>query len=448
MKRRILKTIVAMFIMTAITVTPQLSYNVKGEELHETKSISNIDLKDLKIEKELDFGDAGTDHKERQTRSGDLVAGTVSDYLGATDAYIIYPVSLNSGQYFQAQLAVPNDSNIDYDFYLLDANGSILASGDSETYINGIYGTLPEALGYIASTTATYYIYVISALGGSSTVPFTLDYSICTSYDTLESDESYHEMVIAGSIGNNGYTTSSRNLNSPVDNDWYDFIVPANAGYDQLIIEANTSSANTCKVELYQNVSSNNWYQMRLISNGIPYTLSAGEYYLRISNQLSMEDFDDNDIQNYTLSIRPVQTANSVTIDSMSGTEGIKYVTYTGYGNKFRTAAGTVTVSGTAYDSNHNPRADVPVRVKYHNQYWANAGVPDWANVEQTGYTDGNGNYSIRISIPQAYGALSAHVTVSTHYFDICDMSVEVDNNSYAITDTESFFLFSHLIMD
>lgn len=77
MKRRILKTIVAMFIMTAITVTPQLSYNVKGEELHETKSISNIDLKELKIEKELDFWDAGTDHKGRQTRSGDLVAGTV-----------------------------------------------------------------------------------------------------------------------------------------------------------------------------------------------------------------------------------------------------------------------------------------------------------------------------------------------------------------------------------
>lgn len=447
MKKRIARTLTVMITVFGLLVTPQLAGEVKAKEIDTAKNITSVDLSDMEMEAELDLGQEKSAEKELPQRNGGLVAGTVSDYLGATGAYVIYPIALTSGEYFQAQLTVPNNANIDYDVYLLDANGNVLCGGDSETYINGVYGTLPEAMGYISPTSATYYIYVLSSLGGSATDPYTLDYSVSSSYDTDESDESYHEMINVGTIGNNGYTINTRDLNSPVDNDWYDFIVPSNASYDQLIIEANTASANTCKVELYQNVSSN-WYQMSLISTGVPYSLSAGEYYLRISNEVSMVDFDDNDIQNYTLSIRPVKTASSVSIDTMSGTEGIKYVTYSGYGTGFRTAVGTVTVSGKAYDSNHNPCADVPVEVTYYNPACEGLGVNDWISRSNTTYTDSNGNYSVNIVILYARGIYNSHVTVSTHYFDICSMNADISNNPSAITDEEDFFLFSHSVLD
>ena len=96
----------------------------------------------------------------------------------------------------QAQLTTPANAELDYDLYLLDAEGNILKGSDYFTYINGTSGTLPEALGYITSgDEATYYLCVLSSVGGSVSESFTLDYSISTACDPYEIDENVREAL-------------------------------------------------------------------------------------------------------------------------------------------------------------------------------------------------------------------------------------------------------------
>ena len=121
-----------------------------------------------------------------------VIAGTVSDYLTAEGEAKIYNISLPAGVYLQAQLTTPANSELDYDLYLLDADGNILTGSDYYTYINGTSGTLPEALGYVTSgDTATYYLYVLASVGGSVSEAFTLDYSVSTACDSYEIDLAY-----------------------------------------------------------------------------------------------------------------------------------------------------------------------------------------------------------------------------------------------------------------
>lgn len=190
-----------------------------------------------------------------------VIAGTVSDYLTAEGEAKIYNISLPAGVYLQAQLTTPANSELDYDLYLLDADGNILTGSDYYTYINGTSGTLPEALGYVTSgDTATYYLYVLASVGGSVSEAFTLDYSVSTACDSYEIDESVRQ-ALAFTYGTGGAYVEARNLSSPIDNDWYKITVPSDRIYDKLKITATTPSANTCSVEVYQNVSSSG-YQM------------------------------------------------------------------------------------------------------------------------------------------------------------------------------------------
>lgn len=86
-----------------------------------------------------------------------VIVGTVTDYLTAEGDMKLYNISLPAGIYLQAQLTTPANADLDYDLYLLDAEGNILVGSDYYTYINGVSGTLPEALGYITSgDEATY----------------------------------------------------------------------------------------------------------------------------------------------------------------------------------------------------------------------------------------------------------------------------------------------------
>lgn len=124
--------------------------------------------------------------------------------------------------------------------YLLDAEGNILTGSDYYTYINGTAGTLPEALGYITSgDTATYYLYVLASEGGSVSESFTLDYSVSTACDSYEIDESVRQ-ALAFTYGAGGAYIESRNLSSPIDNDWYVITVPSSRIYDKLKISATT----------------------------------------------------------------------------------------------------------------------------------------------------------------------------------------------------------------
>lgn len=353
-----------------------------------------------------------------------VVAGTVSDYLVSEGDALIYSINLVEGIYFQAQLTTPANADLDYDMYLLDADGNIQKGSDYITLINGTDGTLQESIGYFASgDEATYYIYVVSAAGGSINQPFRLDYSLSIAYDRLEPNESARE-ALPFTFGSDGAYIDYCTLSSPIDNDWFVITIPENRIYNRLNITATTNSSNTCLVEVYQNIASDG-YAMRKVGNGGSVPVSTGTYYVRVSNAKSMEEYDDLDIQPYTLTITPILSVTNVSITSLSGTEGSKYVTYTGYGNHFRTSTGTVTVTGYATIKDPTTNAtyyatNAPITIMYYNPHWEENNTPDYAYVYAYGTTDSTGKYTIKISLPNATGSLVADSGVSYHYFDLC----------------------------
>ena len=369
---------------------------------------------------------------------GELMAGTVSDYLTEDGDYHLYGIDLSSGEYLQAQLDTPASADVDYDLYVLDSDFNILVRSEYFTYLNGTSGTLSESIGYIASESGTYYVWVLSSVGGSISQPYTLKYSVSSSYDSREPDE-FAGKALPFTFGSDGATVSFRDLSSPVDVDWYMVTVPSDRIYNKLSITASTQSSNTCSVEVYQNLASDGYYAMYKVGNGGTVSVSTGTYYIRVSNAKSMEAFDENDIQNYKLTVTPVLTATGITITSMSGTEGEKYVTYSGYGTYFRTSKGTVTVTGyaTAKDPNTNTTyyvANAPVTIMYYNPYWEQNNTPSYANVYAYGTTDSTGKYVINVSLPNATGALSADSGVSYHYFDLCAIYAYISDNTSAVT--------------
>lgn len=415
------------------------SSEIKYQEPVEITEFSDVEsTEQLKVEGSIDINQEDVLSFPMTMSTSTVVAGTVSDYLTATEDALIYNISLPANVYLQAQLTTPANANLDYDLYLLDAEGYILTGSDYYTKINGTNGTLPEALGYITSgDTATYYFYVVSSSGGSITEPFTLDYSISTACDNYEIDESVRE-ALSFTFGTDGAYIDSRNLSSPIDNDWYVITIPESRVYNKLNITATTTSANTCSVEVYQNISSVG-YQMQKVGSGSNVSVSTGTYYVRVSNAKSMEEYDDLDIQPYTLSITPILTADNITITSLSGTEGVKYVTYPGYGNYFRTSKGTVTVTGyaTATDTTTNTTyyaVNTPVTVMYYNPGWEDNNTPSNAYAYGYGTTDSTGRYTANVSLPNAMGNLMADSGVSYHYFDLCAIYSYLSDDMSVIT--------------
>lgn len=383
------------------------------------------------------------------TDDSTVVAGTVSDYLEAEGDALIYNINLVEGIYFQAQLTPPANANLDYDLYLLDANGEVLVGSDYYTLMNGADGTLQESIGFFPEgEEATYYIYVLASKGGSINQPFTLDYSLSIAYDRLEPNESVREAK-AFTFDSNGATIDYCTLSSPIDNDWYEITIPENRIYNRLNISAATASSNTCSVEVYQNIASEG-YKMQKVGNGGSVAVSTGTYYVRVSNAKSMDEYNDLDIQNYTLTITPILSATNITITSLSGTEGSKYVTYSGYGNHFRTSTGTVTVSGyaTIKDPETNTTyyaTNTPVTVMYYNPYWEENNTPDYAYVYAHGTTDSTGKYTIRVSLPNPTSSCSADTGVSYHYFDVCAIYALASDNT-SVNTYEVIFHYSYSI--
>lgn len=380
-----------------------------------------------------------------------LLTGTASDYLTGTNDYKLYNFSLPAGVYLQAQLTTPANAGLDYDLYFLDADLNILVGSDYTTKLNGTSGTLPEALGYITEETAVYYIWVLSAAGGSINEAFTLDYSISVACDSWEIDESVREAV-SFTFGTDGAYIDSRNLSSPVDNDWYVFTVPSDRTYDKLRITATTPSTNTCSVEVYQNIATDGYsYVMSRVGSGSTISVSTGTYYIRVSNAKSMEDFDDMDIQDYTLSVDPILTADTIVITDLKGTEGLNTVArYPGYGTYFRTSQGTVTVYGVAAATDSSTGKQYPVVGRqitgtFYSSAWDNNNTPDYAIRTGTGYTDSTGNFTVNIELPTALGQYSCDVGTSYHYFDISLIRAALSDNS-SVYGTQKIFHFSHSV--
>lgn len=376
-----------------------------------------------------------------------VVAGTVSDYLESEGDALIYSINLAEGIYFQAQLITPANASLDYDLYLLDVNGEILKGSDYYTYINGTDGTLPESIGFFPKgDEATYYIYVLASTGGSINQPFTLNYSLSIAYDRLESNESAREAK-AFTFDSNGASVDYCTLSSPIDVDMFEITIPESRIYNRLNISATTASSNTCSVEVYQNIASEG-YKMQKVGSGGSVAVSTGTYYVLVSNAKSMEEYNDLDIQNYTLTITPILSPTNITITSLSGTEGSKYVTYSGYGNHFRTSTGTVTVTGyaTIKDPETNTTyyaANTPVTVMYYNPYWEENNTPNYAYVYAYGTTDSTGKYTIRVSLPNPTSSCSADTGVSYHYFDLCAIYAMASDNT-SVNTYEVIFHYSY----
>lgn len=464
MRRKIMKGLLALSVAATMFSSTFVTSNVYAAE---GETGSEIGYEDARYQEPVEI--TGFDQQESgiaRRRTGNIeidsdiisdfpmtmsvssvIAGTVSDYLVQEEDAKIYNINLPAGVYFQAQLNTPANASIDYDMYLLDSEGNILVGSDYYTMINGNNGTLPEAMGYITSgEISTYYIYVFSSVGGSISEPFILDYSISDSCDNFEIDESARE-ALPFTFGTDGAYINSRNLSSPVDNDWYVITVPEDRIYSKLRIVANTESSNTCKVEVYQNVITNG-YRMSRIGSGNTVNVSTGTYYIRVSNALSMEQFDENDIQNYSLEITPVLTATGITIETLSGTEGEKYVTYSGYGRYFRTGTGNVRVTGYAIatDPSTNQNyyvANTPVTVMYYNPHWEDNNTSSLAYAYAFGTTDSDGRYQINISLPTAMGAIRVDTGVSYHYFDFCALYSYLTENAN-ISTFRPFYHFSY----
>lgn len=286
--------------------------DIKYQEAVQISELESVDTTNTpcKITGSIDVDESEVEMFPMAMSDSTVVAGTVSDYLTATEDAKIYNISLPAGVYLQAQLSTPANADLDYDLYLLDVDGNILAGSDYYTKLNGTSGTLPEALGYITSgETATYYLYVLSSVGESVSEAFTLGYSISIACDNYEIDKSVRQ-ALAFTYGTDGAYIESRNLSSPIVNDCYVITVPSSRIYNKLNITATTSSANTCSVKVYQNIASDGYKMSRVVS-GNTVAVSTGTHYIRVTNAKTMEQFDDLDIQNYRLTVSPVLAANS-----------------------------------------------------------------------------------------------------------------------------------------
>lgn len=191
---------------------------------------------------------------------------------------------------------------------------------------------------------------------------------------------------------------------------------------------------------------------MSKVGSGNNVAVSTGTYYIRVSNAKTMEQFDDLDIQNYTLTISPVLSANSITITDLKGTEGLnKVVNYPGYGKHFRTSgSGTLTVYGvaTVTDSSTNTTyavAGQQINGLYYSPAWDDNNTAGNATRTGTGVTNSQGEFEINISLPSAIGVNMYDVGTSYHYFDICGVQASLNDNS-SVSDSEVIFHLAYTV--
>lgn len=364
-----------------------------------------------------------------------VVAGRAQDYLSETGDLKLLSLSINPGVYLQAQLTQPNSPGIDYNLYILDAAGNILLGSENITTINGTSGTLPESVGYITQGTeaATYYLAVLSANGGSANETFTLDYSVSNVYDQLEPSENAMS-ALPFTFGSNGSLIQVTNLSSPIDNDWFVLDIPSERIYDNLMLSISTESTNTCRFEVYRNLSNNGYAMSKIASStsGATVSVTTGKYYVRICNDKSMDNYNENDIQNYKFTIIPKLRAEGIIVTEYNGNEGVNhFVQYPGYSRKFFRTKDWISVTGyvTATDKVTNEVYGVEnhsVTAVYANPYWEANNTPYYATKTGTDITDSTGQYSIRIDLPPAMGAQTWNAGLTTQYFDLCGFVVRV----------------------
>lgn len=139
----------------------------------------------------------------------------------------------------------------------------------------------------------------------------------------------------------------------------------------------------------------------------------------------------------HTLRLYGVASVTGIVITDLKGSEGLnKVVNYPGYGAHFRTqGSGTLTVYGvlTATDSSTGVTYAVggeQINGLYYSPAWEANNTSANAIRRGTGTTDSSGKFEIDISLPPGIGVYSYYGSTSTHYFDICGVSVSPSDDS------------------
>ena len=167
------------------------------------------------------------------------------------------------------------------------------------------------------------------------------------------------------------------------------------------------------------------------------------EYFAIIKAEI--EDFVDkvyNSIREFGYNLK----TTGIVITDLKGSEGLnKVVNYPGYGAHFRTqGSGTLTVYGvlTATDSSTGVTYAVggeQINGLYYSPAWEANNTSANAIRRGTGTTDSSGKFEIDISLPPGIGVYSYYGSTSTHYFDICGVSVSPSDDS-SISASETIF--------
>lgn len=375
-----------------------------------------------------------------------LRCGSLSGYLSETGDYALYSLNLSAGEYLQARLLQPNNTEIDYDLVIYDSSLTVIKVSDYNTYMYG-EPELEESVGYLATTDELIYIGVFSIIGGSETEAYTLDFSITTNFsDNGEPNENAREAVTL-TLGTTGTTVTGK-LNTAIDNDWYSFTVPDSPACEKvrLILESN-STVNGCNMEIYRNLATD-YFVMERIGQGTQgeVELPAGTYFLRVISTSTFENFDAGDIPAYKLMVTPVGKVDEVAITMYSGYHGAEGVRYD-KGTYYRiddNPPNKITIFGWAYykDSMGNkytsPNVAVTACVK-NNQLEA-IGRSDLAVTYGTAVTDSNGHFVMTVYMNPALGGLTYAAPISMHYYDFMDVDLRLTYND-AISTKSHFYI-------
>lgn len=360
-----------------------------------------------------------------------IYVGSVSGKLSKTNDYLLYPISLVAGEYLQAKLKLPMNAQIDYDLLLFDTSLSLIKTSDYVTCTSGS-GTLDESIGYLPTKDEKVYLCVYSVAGGSETEVYTLEYSTMTNfYDESEPDENAKEAT-ALSLGTTGVTIS-KEMNSPIDNDWYSFTVEDSPAYDKVRLSiSSNSTVNGCKIEIYRNLVVSNYYGMQFLGsgNGGEVELPAGTYYLRVVSTNTISSFDVKQIPTYTMSVAPVSEVDEVIITRYWANQGSENVSYA-YGPLYRvdeSLTKTILIKGRAYYSDENgdrkPAINVKIDGKVVDKQWEKNNRPDKSTVYGSDITDELGFYEIKFNLNSALGGLIYDNGISDHYYDFMEVTI------------------------
>ena len=146
-------------------------------------------------------------------------------------------------------------------------------------------------------------------------------------------------------VGIDGIEIDANSISTPVDTDWYTLTIPETRNFESLDFKINTGSNNSCKLEVYSDITGD-MKMKRLLSGNGKINIQTGNYYVRVIYKNSnLDTFDSSDVENYTLSVVPQLIPDKIYISEFyCGNTNAGYVSYP-FGHYYR-AIGSIEIRG------------------------------------------------------------------------------------------------------